>query len=217
MDGTTSPARTSLAIALVGAPVLWLGAEAFSPALKSDTGAQLAVIAAHGERWYAYTLLLLLGTVLFVPALAGIARVSRSASPRLSTIGTALVGYGTVIAVGDVMSQFLVWKAAGAGLDRAQMVELLGRVDDAPGVGLVFATGGLSFLVGSVLLSVTLARASTVPTWAGVAFGVAMFLQLVGFTASSVPLIAFSAVVALVALAPVARAVAGAPQPAPVG
>lgn len=216
MDTDLSP-RPSLAIPLLGAPLLWLAAEAFSPALKSDTASQLAVVAAHGDRWYVYTLLLLLGTVLFVPALAGIARVTRAASPRLSTIGTALVGYGTVVAVGDVMSQFLVWKAAGPGLDRAQMVELLGRVDDAPGVGLVFATGGLSFLVGSVLLSVALARTPAVPTWAGVAFGAGMFLQLMGFTASSVPLIAFSAVVALVALAPVARAVLSTAEPVPVG
>lgn len=213
--GTDLSPRPSLALALVGAPVLWLAAEAFSPALKADTGDQLDVVAAHGDRWYLYTLLLLLGTVLFVPAIAGIARVTREASARLTTVGAALVGYGTVIAVGDVMSQFLVWKAAAAGADRTQMTALFARADDAPGIGLVFATGGLSFLVGSVLLSVALARTTAVPTWAGVGFGLAMVLQLVGFTANSVPLIAFSAVVALVALAPVARAVA--PRLVPVG
>lgn len=208
MDLDTSP-RRGLALALVGAPVLWLAAEACSPELKRDTGDQLSVIAAHGNRWYAYTLLLLLGTVLFVPGLAGVARVTRSGSARLTVIGTALVGYGTVIAACDVMTQFTAWKAVGSGVDRTQMTELFARVDDAAGVGLVFATGGISWLVGSVILSIALARASSVPTWAGVGFGVGMILQLLGFSASSIPMIAASAVIVLIAVAPVARGLSG--------
>lgn len=213
MDLDTSP-RRGLALALVGAPLLWLAAEACSPELKGDTGDQLTVIAAHSDRWYAYTLLLLLGTVLFVPGVVGLARVARSGSPRLTVIGTALVGYGTVIAACDVMTQFTAWKAVGSGVDRTQMTQLFARVDDAAGVGLVFATGGISWLVGSVVLSVALARASSVPAWAGVAFGVGMVVQLFGFSASSIPMIAASAVIVLIAVAPIARALSGSVRPA---
>lgn len=200
---TTS--RRPLAVALVTAPLLWLAAEAASPAIKSDTGKQLAVIAAHDTRWYVYSLLLVLGSVAFLPGLAGIAHLVRTRAPRLATVGTALFGYGMVIGACDALSQLVAWQAVAPEADRGQMIALLDRMDNAAGLGIVFATGGISFLVGAVLLSVGLARSGAVPVWSGVAFGGAMVLQLVGYSASSVPLLAASAVVALAAVLPVAR------------
>jgi hypothetical protein len=196
----------SLAASLVAAPVLWLAAEGFSPALKSDTGEQLAVVAAHGDRWYAYTLFLLLGSIVFIPGIVGLAVVARRS--RAATVATALMGYGMVIACTDVMTQFTVWKAATADADRTQMVQLFARVDDSAGVGLLYATGGLGFLIGAVIMAVALVRTPDVPAWSGLAFGAAMVLQLVGFTISSVVVIAASALLALIAVIPPARVLA---------
>jgi hypothetical protein len=197
--------RPGLAAALVAAPLLWLAAEASSPALKSDTDAQLSVIAAHPDRWYAYTLLLLFGSILFIPGVIGLARLTRAASPRLTNLAVTLLGYSMVIACCDVMTQLTAWKAIGAGVDRTQMTDLFARIDDAPGIGVLYATGGLSFLVGSVLLSVALSRVPQLPRWSAVGFGLSMAVQLVGFSTSSIPAIAASAALALTAVLPPAR------------
>lgn len=204
MTTPSHDSRMGLALALVAAPVLWLAAEAFSPRITSDTGDQLTEIAAHPDRWYAYSALLLVGLVLFVPALAGISRVTRASTPRLTAAAVGLLGYGCVIAVADVMYQLVMWKAATAP-DRDAMVDLITRVDESPGVGLFYGTGGLAFMVGSVVVTLALWRSRAVPTWAAVSLGLGLVLQLVGFMASSVPVIAVSAVLALVGTTPVAR------------
>ena len=54
---------------LVLAPLFALASALVAPPLKSDAREQIAVIAAHPERWYWFTLLLLIGSILLVPAL----------------------------------------------------------------------------------------------------------------------------------------------------
>jgi hypothetical protein len=197
--------RRPLAVALVAAPLLWLAAELISPALKSDSAAQLAIIAQHADRWFGYTAVLTLGTILFVPAVLGIMRLTRQGMPRLTLIGGALLGYGTIIAVGDAMSQLTTWQMVMGGANRAQMAALLDRVDNAGGASLLFGPGGLAFLVGAILLTVALVRTRVVPVWVSIAFLVGIIVQLVGFTSASVALITASAVICLVAMAMFAR------------
>jgi hypothetical protein len=206
-DSTSVPGsdRRPLAVALVAAPALWLAAAAVSPALKSDSAAQLAVIAQHANRWFGYTALLTLGTILFVPAILGIMRLTRAGMPRLTLVGGALLGYGTIIAVGDTMSQLTTWQMVTGHADQAQMAALLDRTSNAGGASLFFAPGGLAFLAGSVLLTIALVRTRAVPIWASIAFLIGIVVQLVGFSASSVALIAASAVISLVAMAMLAR------------
>jgi hypothetical protein len=210
MNATTSETAAStgrrpLAAALVAAPVLWLAAEVVSPALKSDSAAQLAVIAHHADRWFGYTALLTLGTILFVPATLGIMRLTRSSMPRLTLVGGAMVGYGTIIGVGDAMSQLVTSQMVTGNADRAQMAGLLDRFDNAGGAELFFGPGGLAFLVGSILLTVALVRSRAVPVWVSVAFLTGLVVQLVGFSSSSVAIIAASAAISLIAMAMLAR------------
>jgi hypothetical protein len=192
-------------VALVAAPALWLAAAAVSPALKSDSAAQLAVIAQHADRWFGYTALLTLGTILFVPAILGIMRLTRAGMPRLTLVGGALLGYGAIIAVSDVMSQLATWQMVTGHADQGQMAALLDRTSNAGGAALFFAPGGLAFLVGSVLLTIALVRTRVVPIWVSIAFLLGIIVQLVGFSASSVAVIAASAVISLVAMAMLAR------------
>ena len=201
----TSTGRRPLAVALVAAPLLWLAAEALSPALKSDSTAQLAVIAQHSGRWFGYTALLTLGTILFVPAILGIMRLTRPRLPRLTLIGGALLGYGTIIAVGDSMSQLTTWQMVAGNADRTQMAALLDRVSNAAGASLFFAPGGLAFLVGAILLTVALVRARVTSVWVPIVFLLGIVMQLVGFTASSVVLITASAILCLTAMGMLAR------------
>ena len=197
--------RAGLAAAVVAAPLLWLVAELVSPALKAKSAAQLAVISAHPDRWYVYTLLLVIGTIVFVPAVLGVMRLVRDGSPRLAAIGGVLLGFGTIIAVGDAMTQLVTWQMVKGGADQAQMAALLDRFDNAGGAGVLFGPGGLAFAVGAIVLTIAMVRTHVVPLWAALAFGIGMVVQLVGFTGSNRGVIAASAVILLAAAVPVAR------------
>ena len=197
---STDPARRPLAVALVSAPLLWVVAELVSPKLHSDAAQQLAAIAGHADRWFGYTALLVLGTILFVPATLALMRLSRAGSPRLTVVGGAALVFGTVIAVGDSMSQLMTWQMVAPGADRSQMAALLDRFDNAGGAQLFFGPGGIAFVIGTVLLTVALIRTRNVPVWASVAFLIGMVGQFMGFVASSIPVILVGNVVLLVAL-----------------
>lgn len=195
-DHTTHPVPKRLGFAIIATPVLWLAAEAVSPHLEADSSAQLAVIRQHPDAWYAYTVLLVLGTMAFVPALVGLMGLARG-SQRLATVGGVILGFGTLIALGDAMSQLVVWQMGVGTADPHEMAALLDRFENAGGSGVVFGLGGLSFVVGTVLLTVALIRAGSTPAWASALFAVGIVVQLAGFVANSVPVILISSVILL--------------------
>ena len=197
---------TAAAVSLVLAPLLSLVGTAISPPLKSDAGAALYAVAAHPDRWYWSTILLLAGAVATVPAVLGIAALVRERSPRLGDLGGGLALLGALIALGDVMGQLTVWQMVAPGADHAQMTALLVRSDNAAGVGLVFMIGGLAILIGSFLLAAGLLRGHVVPTWAVVAFPAGVVVNLAGYTAASVAAVALSWALLLAAWLPPARA-----------
>jgi hypothetical protein len=182
--------------------VLWLVAEILSPDLRVDAAEQLGVIAAHPDRWYWYTVLLVAGLATCIPATLGIARLAAS---RLARVGAVVFGAGVVIAVGDAMAQLYVWQMVSGDADRTQMAALMDRFEQAPGAAAVFGPGGLAYVVGTVLLTVALLRSHSVPAWVAVAFGAGLLLNIAGFVISSVPLILASCVVLLVGMGLTAR------------
>jgi hypothetical protein len=207
-DVETSPSSTSrrgLGIALVAAPLLWLVAEFVSPALKSKAADQLAVISAHPDRWYWYTVLLAAGCIVFVPGVIALARVARGGGRRLSAIGGTLLGFSLIVAVGDAMTQLVFWQMVKGGADQGQMAALLDRFDNSAASDIFFLPGGLSWLVGTVLLTIALARSRVVPVWVALTFGVGSLVNLVGFMANSAVIIGAGAAIMLVALGYIAR------------
>lgn len=200
----------SLATSMIVAPLFLVASALVSPQLKSDEAAQLNVIAAHPTRWYWFTLLLLIGSILLIPALLGIAALAYERSPRLATVGGSLAILGSLIAIGDVMSQFVSWQMVADGADRTQMAALLHRFDNAAGVGVVFNVGGLSVLIGVVLLTVALIRTRVAPVWAAVGLSVSTLLNVVAFSSANAAGVAVSWVVLLVAMGWIgARVLAG--------
>ena len=189
-----------LAMTMIAAPLFLVASALVSPQLKSDEAAQLNVIAADPTRWYWFTLLLLIGSILLVPALFGIAALVHERSPRLATIGGSLAILGSLIAIGDVMSQFVSWQMVADGANRAQMAALLHRFDNAGGVGIVFNVGGLSVLIGVVMLTVALIRTRVAPAWAAVGLSAATLLNVVAFSSASAAGVAASWVILLVAM-----------------
>jgi hypothetical protein len=134
-------------------------------------------------------------------------RITKQHSRRLSLVGGVLLGFGTLVAIGDAMTQLMVWQMGTKGADHAQMAALLDRFDNSSGASLFFGPGGIAFLTGSVVLSVALWRTPAVPRWAAVLFGTALVVQVAGFTASDVAVIAASNVASLVSMAMLARTV----------
>lgn len=193
-DSTPRGGRLALASALIATPLLWLAAEAVSPKLAADPSEQLAIIARNPDRWYAYSLLLIVGTMAFIPALLALVRLA-AGSPRLAALGGTVLGLGTLVAIGDAMSQLMTWQMVGQGADRQQMAALIDRFDNSGGSTGVFAVGGLGFLLGTILLSIALVRSRRTPTWATLLFAVGIAVQLVGFTASSATIVMVSSVI----------------------
>jgi hypothetical protein len=193
-------ARYTLGGSMIGSALLLLGASVASPAIKSNEAAQIAVIAQHPARYYLFTILILGSSMLLVPALIGLMRITAERSPRLSNIGGALALFGALVAVGDSTSQLVIWQMGARGADRAQMAALLHRFDNVAGASLFFSIGGLSVVVGMLLLSIALYRAKAAPAWAAAGVIAGTVLNIVGFSASSVGILIVSSVVLLAAL-----------------
>jgi hypothetical protein len=196
---------TAAAISMIAAPVFLVASAIVSPQLKSDEGAQIGVIAADPTRWYWFTLLLLIGSILLIPALLGIAALLHERAPRLANIGGGLAILGSLVAIGDVMSQFVSWQMAANGADRQQMAALLHRFDNAAGIGVLFSVGGLAVLIGVILLTVGLIRTHIAPAWVAIGLSAATLLNVVAFSSASAAGVAVSWVVLLVAMGYIGR------------
>lgn len=111
------------------------------------------------------------------------------------------------------MNQLNASRMVGSGVDRVQTVALLERLDSSPVIGFFFMTGGLSFLVGGILLGIALFRTADVPRWAGPLLGVSLAANLFSWSASNVLAIGVTAAVAVVAVVPVALSLTRGPAP----
>src|SRR4051794_41783767 len=100
---------TAAAISMIAAPVFLVASALVSPVLKSDEGSQLDVIAANPTRWYWFTLLLLIGSILLIPALLGIAALVHRRSPRLAEVGGGPAGGGSRLFFGGGTLQVVRW------------------------------------------------------------------------------------------------------------
>jgi hypothetical protein len=200
-------ARTAIGGSMIGSAALMLGASLGWPAIKSSEAAQIAVIAQHPGRYYLCTILILASSMLLVPALIGLMRMSAERSPVLSNLGGTLSVLGALIAVGDSASQLVIWQMGSRGADRAQMAALLHRFDNVAGSSIVFGIGGLAIVLGVVMLSIALYRSRAVPAWASVGLAAGTVLNIVGFGAASVGLLIVSSVVLLAALGWIGRLV----------
>jgi hypothetical protein len=192
--------RTAVGVGLIGAPLLTLVASIASPAIKSDNAAQVAVIADHPARYYAFTMFTLAGIILLVPALLGLMQMTRDRAPGWGNAGGALALLGTLIAVGDAATQLLVWQMGAPGANRAEMAALLHRYEATMGSSLVFTVGGLSFLVGMLVLAIGLRRARAVPVWVAIGIVAGSFLNIAGFAGASVGILIVSSALLLASL-----------------
>ena len=204
--------KTLAGACLVLAPLFLLASAALSPAIKSDEGAQLAVIARHPDRYHLFSVLGLVSAVLLVPALLGLMRMLRERAPGWGYVGGGLMMLGNLLSVGDWWSNFVQWQMAVPDADRRQMTALLTRLDETAGSALPLQISGFAFLVGTAALAIGLYRAQTVPSWTALGLVVGIVLNLAGFVVGSVPLLIVSSVVLFIAMGWIGRMVLAEPE-----
>jgi Domain of unknown function (DUF4386) len=205
--------KNVVTFSLFASPLLLFASALIAPALDGNEAEQLAVVARDPDRYYLFTLLSFVSSALLVPVLLGLMYVLRQRAATLGNIGGSLALIGTLVAVGDAISQLFIWQMAAPGADQAQMSGLLVRFDNAPGAAVIFRIGGPSFVLGMVLLGIGLYRARAVPAWAATGVAVGAFLNIAGFVIGSNVLVAISSAVLLVSLGWIGRLVVGSSEP----
>jgi hypothetical protein len=199
MTDSPLPSRAA-ALCLIGAPLAWVVAELVSPGQANDSAGELALAAAHPDRWAAGLALAAIGSLLLLGALPALLRLTRS---RLGAVGTVLLGYANVVGAADAINEIGVRAMVDPAADHGQMVALMDRVE-AGASAPFFVTGGLSFMVGAVLVAVALWRSRTAPAWSAGLFGASFVANLVGWAGANSPLVLGSAAAMAIAALPVA-------------
>jgi hypothetical protein len=196
---------------LIAAPLTHLASALAAASLATGAMAEVASITRHSDRYYAYTLLQLVGTALFVPLLLELYRRSRGGAQLPAILGAGLMQIGALVGVADSGTQLVYWQTR-AGTP-AQMTALLHRYESATGANIVFMVGGISLMLGSLLLAAALRRARVAPLWAAVCLPFGLMGSIAAQAAGSRPTLIVAALVLLgglgrIALEPPQRATA---------
>lgn len=167
-----------LAAVLVAAPLCEVVEALLSPLRGTSTAADLGAISAHQSVFVASVLTGLAGTVLYVPAFLGLARLAAERSRKLAAVGGALAVASMLGFMGIRMGQAVELQTVRESLSPTTGAALIDHAGANP-IGLVLL---VMFLAGSVLgvvlLAVALWRSGSVPRPAVVLFAVFPFVDL---------------------------------------
>src|SRR5918999_1602994 len=107
--------------------------------MKTDEGAQLAVIADNLDAWFVAHLLVLISLALAVPAVLGLMHMLREREVAYGHVGGGLGLLGLLAITGIVaIDGFVGWQAGAAGAGNAEMTALFERLYDTAGGGVSF-------------------------------------------------------------------------------
>jgi hypothetical protein len=174
----TTRSRALLAAVLIAAPLCEIVEALLSPLRGTSTSADVRAIATHQSAFVASVLIGLVGTVLYVPALLGLARLAVERSRVLAVTGGALAVVSMLGFAGVRMAQAVELQAIRTGLDTPQTARLIDSLSSNP-IGatlLIMFLGGS--LVGVVCLAVAVWRAHAAPRPAAVLFLAFPFVDL---------------------------------------
>jgi hypothetical protein len=171
--------RTLTGLGLIAAPLVLLVSLGALPDLPEDPTAMLAAIAANRERTMVAALLLMLSSVLFLPAFVGLIHLLRDRGVVLGHLGGGLALLGALGHI-DLATHWLVYvQMTTGGADQAQMAALINRIQGDPALSPIMLTyAGID--IGLLLLGIGLWRARVVPRWAAAGIVLAIVLFIIG-------------------------------------
>jgi hypothetical protein len=171
--------RTLTGLSLIAAPLVYLVAIVALPDLPDDPTAMLAAIAANRERTVVAALLLMLSSVLFLPAFVGLIHLLRDRGVVLGHLGGGLALLGALGHIA-VATHWLVYvQMTMGGADQTQMVALMNRIEGDPAwLPITPTLAGID--IGFLLLGIGLWRARVVPRWAAAGIVLAIVLFIIG-------------------------------------
>jgi hypothetical protein len=162
-------------VALIGTMVTLLASELFGQRGGGGNSELLAAVAADPTGFVVSTLLLLVSTILLIPAVMAVLHLVRDRAP---VIGHVAGAFGILGALGHmvVVCYGLFVAEMADGGSRAEMVSLLDRLDG--GLAVVVVPLILSFALAVLLMGIALYRARVAPRWVMLAAIAAVVVEL---------------------------------------
>ena len=163
---------------MIAAPLTLLAGTIVHPGLRLSERAQLTLIAAHPDRWYANHILGFISMILFIPAVFGLVHILRKREAVLAHLGGTLAFLGLIAFEGVVVAYgFVAWQMATGG-NLTEMVALAHRLKHTAGVIIPLGVMSALLVPGLGLLAIGLIRARAPQRWTGplAPLGAALFL-----------------------------------------
>jgi hypothetical protein len=149
---------------MVVGPLLALAAFVFSPAIKTDSGAQLAVVAQHQDRFLFTGLASLVAVALVVVATLGLMHMLRERGVAFGHFGGALAMVGLLATMAQVGGSLTMWSMARDGIQAADVSTLHSLTHDSAMLIPLFIVPWLA-VAGFAVLAWGLYAARAVDWW----------------------------------------------------
>lgn len=193
-------------VCLILAPVCLLAASIVAPSSDNNSAAILRATAAHQDRFYISTVLVIVGLVLLLPAVLGLMHMLRERQVALGQVGGGLTLVGVLMGMLFSGVSLVQWQMVRGG-SRADMVALYHRFTHTAGTQ-VFLFFTLALTVGLVALAYGLYRAHAIHwSTAGALVAGAVVLQIAFFVGNTAAWFIVATAILLVALATIGRTV----------
>jgi hypothetical protein len=170
------------AAAVIAAPVLFLAVNIMHPKeyTRDHEDQQLKTIADHYTRWQLAHFLTLIAILLFVLVVCGFAWLLYARLDRMALVGGVLGLWGLVCLGGVLALDGFTWGALGQvstwpNADKESLRLALHAVQQSHW-NLAFYVGGLSWIVGMLILTIGLIRQALIPAAMGWVFALGVVL-----------------------------------------
>jgi hypothetical protein len=188
---------------LIVAPVALLVGALLHPQIEKAAAAHLAVVAENPDRYSWAHAFLLVGLALFLPVVLALMHLLRERGTTFGHLGGGLAMIGLFGATAVVAVDGIAVSQMGqpqANIE--EMVALLDRIKQSPGLRAAAVVTGVAFLFGMIVLAYGLWRTRAVQRWmaGGVAVGAIAFF--VGVVTDNRLIFALAFGIYLIALGP---------------
>jgi hypothetical protein len=149
---------------MVVGPLLALVAFIVSPAFKTDSAAQLAVVAQHQDRYLLSGMLSLVAVAMVIGGALGLMHMLRERMVAFGHAGGVLVLVGLLATMASIGASFMLWSMARDGVQPGDVTAWHSMTHDTATVVPLFAVPWLA-VVGYAVLAMGLFRGRAVDWW----------------------------------------------------